>query len=70
MIKMFKLQIWTDFQSTVPYIVTTFNCPISITLIPPKGLLLHLLLALNVLNINRGTRKNSANYVLTKILFG
>lgn len=57
MIKMYKLQIWTDFQSTLPYIITTFDCPISISLISLKGLLLHLLLALNVLNINRGTRK-------------
>lgn len=57
MIKRFKLQIWADFQFTVHYIVTTFNCTISITLSHPKGLLLHLLLALNVLNINRGNRK-------------
>lgn len=33
MIKIFKLKIWTDFQSSVPDTVTTLNCPISITLI-------------------------------------
>lgn len=30
-IKIFKLQMWTDFQSNIPETLTTFNCPVAIT---------------------------------------
>lgn len=36
MIKIFKLQIWADFLSNVPDIITSFNCSISKTFFPKK----------------------------------
>lgn len=67
-IKMFKLQIWTDFLLNVPDVVSSFNCPTSKKLAPKK--LFHLLLAPKTSEYLLGNQNDYANYVFAKSFIG